>query len=170
MGEIAKVIEIRDENQSDISEISKLIALAFENDPMSDKREAEIVELMRKDSALIISLIAVKANEIAGHIAFSKIKVNNQFSGWYGLAPVSVLPSIQNQGVGSKLVAAGLSQLKLLDAKGCVLLGEPSYYKRFGFKSYADLILEGVPPEYFQALSFGSDIPKGTVKYHAAFG
>ena len=96
--------------------------------------------------------------------------INNQFSGWYGLAPVSVLPSNQNQGIGSKLVKAGLLQLKQLDAKGCVLLGEPSYYKRFGFSPHSGLVLEGVPPEYFQALPFRSGIPKGSVKYHAAFG
>ena len=164
------MLEIRRENQRDISAISRLITLAFENLPMSDKREAEIVEFMRKDAALSISLVAIKDNEIAGHIAFSKIHINDQFSGWYGLAPVSVLPSLQNQGIGSKLIKEGLLQLKQKSANGWVLLGEPRFYQRFGFIAHPNLVLQGVPAKYFQVLSLATDIPKGSVKYHPAFG
>ena len=163
-------IEIRNERQEDESDISELIRLAFENDPISDKRESEIVRLMRNDSALSISLVAVIDNVVVGHISFSKVNINNEYTGWYGLAPVAVLPKHQNAGIGSKLILEGLGQLNELDAKGCVLLGEPGYYKRFGFKPHSELILEGVPPEYFQALSLGTGIPSGVVKYHAAFG
>ena len=54
-------------------------------------------------------------------------------------------------------------------AAGCVLLGEPAFYGRFGFKAEPQLRLPGVPPEYFQALAFGPSRPQGTVAYHAAF-
>ncbi len=59
--------------------------------------------------------------------------------------------------------------IKSLDAKGCVVLGEPKYYSRFGFKEHSELKLENVPPEYFLALSFASDYPVGNVQFDRAF-
>ena len=64
---------------------------------------------------------------------------------------------------------AALSELKRLGGAGCVLLGDPEYYSRFGFKVQPGLTLEGVPPEYFQALSLDGDYPLGSVQYQAAF-
>lgn len=164
------MLAIRPETAKDAGDIAKVIALAFAGDPRSDGREAEIVHRLRDDSALTVSLVAGIDNIVAGHIAFSKVGVNGQFCDWYGLAPVSVLPQYQHQGVGSALVNEGLARLKQMGAKGCVLLGEPGYYSKFGFQSDARLVLAGVPPEYFQSLSFDGDTPCGTVEYHAAFG
>ena len=162
-------IRVRNEKESDCTIISEVITLAFKNDPHGDGREAEIVELMREDSALSISLVAEVDNKIVGHIAFSKVTINDAFIDWYGLAPVSITPKYQNQGIGSRLIEEGLKLLKKLNAKGCVLLGEPDYYQRFGFTADERLILPDVPAEYFQALSFNGSIPAGTVKYHQAF-
>ena len=163
-------ISIRNEREGDCARIGDVITLAFENDPHSDGREAEIVALMRDDSALTISLVAEVDGEIVGHIAFSKVTVNDEFIDWYGLAPVSIEPKFQNKGIGSALIREGLRLLQGINAKGCVLLGEPSYYQRFGFEADEQLVLPDVPAMYFQALSFGDFIPSGTVKYHQAFG
>ena len=163
-------IRIRNEMESDSARIIDVITHAFENDPMSDKREAEIVQLMRDDSALTISLVAEIGDQIVGHIAFSKVTMDEQFIDWYGLAPVSIAPTHQNQGIGSILIREGIKRLKEINAQGCVLLGEPSYYGRFGFKAHQQLVLPGIPAEYFQALSFSDKIPNGIVKYHNAFG
>ncbi len=62
-----------------------------------------------------------------------------------------------------------LDALKKMGAKGCVLLGDPNYYRRFGFKPEAKVILPNVPPEYFQAISFVGEFPEGIVVYHDAF-
>jgi len=163
-------INIRNERESDSTRISEIITLAFENDPHTDEREAEIVELMRDDSALTLSLVAEIGDKIVGHIAFSKVTINDEFIDWYGLAPVCIEPKYQKKGIGSKLIQEGLKLLQAINAKGCVLLGEPSYYQRFGFKAYQQLVLPSVPAMYFQALSFSNSIPSGTVKYHQAFG
>ena len=152
-------INIRNEKESDCASISDVITLAFKSDPHGDGREAEIVELMREDSALTISLVAEVDNKIVGHIAFSKVTVNDEFIDWYGLAPASVTPKYQNQGIGSQLIEEGLKLLQQLNAKGCVLLGDPDYYQRFGFTADERLILPDVPAEYFQALSFNGSIP-----------
>ena len=92
------VLKIRAETEQDQEGISNVIRLAFDNQPYSDKREVEIVDLLRKDSALIISLVAEIDNDIVGHISFSKVYINSEFSQWYGLAPVSVSPQEQGQG------------------------------------------------------------------------
>ena len=59
--------------------------------------------------------------------------------------------------------------LRALDVQGCVVLGEPAYYGRFGFRSGQGLRLHGVPPEYFQSLAFGAASASGDVTYHEAF-
>ena len=64
---------------------------------------------------------------------------------------------------------AALQQLRQQGAAGCVVLGDPAYYGRFGFKAHPGLELPDVPPEYFQALSFTGELPVGVVKYAAAF-
>jgi predicted N-acetyltransferase YhbS len=80
-----------------------------------------------------------------------------------------VLPDRQNAGIGSKLIREGLKQLKLSGARGCVVLGDPAYYQRFGFMPHPGLNYTDVPPEYFQALSFVGDLPTGSVAYHDGF-
>jgi putative acetyltransferase len=59
--------------------------------------------------------------------------------------------------------------LKALGAKGCVLVGNPKYYERFGFKNLPDLVLDGVPQEYFLALTFGEEEIHGVVMFHQGF-
>jgi predicted N-acetyltransferase YhbS len=89
---------------------------------------------------------------------------------WFGLAPVAVHPDFQKHGIGSALITHGLEELNMLNARGCVLLGEPAFYGRFGFKSYSGLFLADVPDGYFQALPFIDFVPQGEVIYHPAFG
>jgi putative acetyltransferase len=66
-------------------------------------------------------------------------------------------------------VREALRILRETSAAGCVVLGEPAYYGRFGFQANPNLTLEHVPSEYFQVLSFGSIQPRGIVSYHEAF-
>jgi len=64
---------------------------------------------------------------------------------------------------------AALAELRRLGGAGCVVLGNPAYYGRFGFKAHAGLVLPDVPQEYFQAVAFGGEMPVGDVRYHQAF-
>ena len=88
---------------------------------------------------------------------------------WYGLGPVAVAPRDQGHGVGSALIRAGLAELAERGAAGCVVLGEPDYYGRFGFRNDGELRYADAPPQYFQSLPFGDDAPKGEVRYHPSF-
>jgi len=162
-------IEIRHEQQQDIQTIEALTQAAFLNEQHSSHTEQFIVNQLRKDGQLTISLVALEQGVVVGHVAVSPVRISSGETDWYGLGPISVWPEQQGQGIGSQLMGAALEQLKQLGANGCVLLGDPAYYNRFGFKSYPDLVLPDVPPMYFQAISFVNTIPKGSVSYHEAF-
>jgi len=73
------------------------------------------------------------------------------------------------QGIGKSLMREGLSLLKTFVAKGCVLVGDPGYYERFGFRSLPDLFIDGVPPQYFLALPFEENKIHGIVVFHEGF-
>ena len=162
-------VNVRPENTNDLETIENLISSAFENHPYSNHKEQFIVSQLRVSSALSVSIVAEHDEKIIGHIAFSAVKINGEECSWYGLAPVSVVPEQQKSGVGSQLIKAGLEAIKHKGAKGCVLLGEPEYYEKFGFRAVDSLVLEGVPPEFFLCLSFDEVIPSGKVEYHQAF-
>lgn len=121
------------------------------------------------NGALSISLVAVDEGNIVGHLALSPVTISDGAGSWYGLGPISVLPENQSSGIGSMLMDAAIQELKKINANGCVLLGDPNYYHRFGFKPVEGLVLPGVPPEYFQALLLQGDLPQGSVTYHESF-
>lgn len=160
---------IRKESPSDVGAIHALTVAAFSNAPHTDHREQFIVDALRKAGALSISLVAEQAGTVVGHVAASPVSVSDGSLGWYGLGPVSVMPEFQGRGIGGQLMKAALSSLRENGAAGCVLLGDPAYYSRFGFQVEPKLALPHVPPEYFQALSFGASLPCGVVAYHGSF-
>lgn len=162
-------MHIRMEQNQDIPAIHSLIQAAFQHAPHTSHTEHLIVEALRHAHVLTISLVAEVEGHIVGHVAVSPVSISNGATDWYGLGPVSVLPDMQRQGVGSRLIETVLAQLRKKSAAGCVVLGEPEYYQRFGFKIEPSLVLAGVPREYFMALSFNKDVPSGNVVYHAAF-
>jgi putative acetyltransferase len=162
-------IIIRDEIESDVEAIWEVTKAAFENHPISHQTEQFIVNALRRANALTVSLVAEAEKKVVGHIAFSPVTISDGSSGWYGLGPVSVLPELQRQGIGKSLVNEGLSLLKKLGGNGCMLVGDPGYYERFGFRNLPNLILEGVPQEYFLALPFGENNVHGVVVFHEGF-
>ncbi|CAM4368917.1 GNAT family N-acetyltransferase [Acinetobacter pragensis] len=162
-------ITIRDETEADISAIEALTQAAFLNAAHSSHTEQFIVNQLRKAQQLSLSLVAEDQQQIVGHVAVSPVRISSGDAGWYGLGPISVCPDKQGLGIGSMLMHAALQRLKALGAEGCVLLGDPNYYARFGFKPVSGLVLPGVPQEYFQAVSFTGTFPQGEVTYHDAF-
>ena len=118
---------------------------------------------------LSISLVAEQAGSIVGHVAVSPITISDGSDDWYGLGPISVAPQEQGKGIGSSLMKAALEELEKLNAGGCVLLGDPDYYQRFGFKPLPDLILADVPAEYFQVVLLQGQQATGEVTYHESF-
>lgn len=162
-------ISIRKEQSRDIRRIHEVTVAAFLNAPHTSHTEQFIVNALRDSGALSISLVAENGGRIVGHVALSPVVISDGSEGWYGLGPISVNPDAQGVGTGSELMHAALKELKNINAKGCVLLGDPGYYHRFGFKPVDGLVLPGVPPEYFQAVLLQGAYPQGEVAYHEAF-
>lgn len=160
---------IRAEVATDADAIGLLTQLAFAPLVHSSGTEQFIVAALRRADRLAISLVATSGLELIGHVAISPVILSTKESGWYGLGPLSVHPRWQKQGVGSALVHAALARMRELQIRGCVVLGDPVYYARFGFKTWPGFSLPDVPAEYFQALPFGFDVPRAEVSYHAAF-
>jgi predicted N-acetyltransferase YhbS len=160
---------IRKEVPSDAAAIEAVTVAAFHAATHTSRTEQFIVRALREAGKLAISLVAEDQGQIVGHVAVSPVTVSDGASGLYGLGPISVAPGNQGQGVGALLVEHALAELRAMGAAGCVVLGEPRYYSRFGFKTQPTLVLPGVPPEYFQVISFSGSLPSGQVKYHDSF-
>jgi putative acetyltransferase len=160
---------IRAEQPADIEAIWQITELAFRTLAISQHTEQFIIRDLRRSGALTISLVAELDGRIVGHIAFSKATFSDGSQNWYMLGPVSVTPELHRQGIGSALINTGLDKLKALKAQGCVLVGDPGYYIRFGFRSDPRCTMDGVPQEFVQILPLGKRVPKGSVTHHEAF-
>ncbi len=166
-------MDIRSEAPNDWQAITSVTTAAFLGAEHCGGNEAEIIVALREAGHLAISLVATEDDgNIVGHIGFSAVLIDGRQAGWFGLAPISVSPDWRGQGIGKMLVEAGLAILAAQGAAGCVVLGDPAYYSRFGFvaDSGSGFWLDGVPPEYFQVLPFGELSCNGKVEFHPAFG
>lgn len=161
---------IRKEEQGDHPAIADITAQAFADHVHSDQTEPQIIERLRAAGDLTISLVATEGDALVGHVAFSPVTINGADCGWFGLGPVSVRPDRQKAGIGSALIHRGIEQLRSQGAAGCVVLGDPAYYSRFGFEHDDRLRYEPAPPEYFMRIDFKEgENPVGCVDYAPAF-
>ena len=161
--------EIRPEQPADIDAIRDLVRLAFTGHPVSRGTEPLIIDALREDGALELSLVAEVGGAVVGHIAYSAAGIGDISSGWLLVGPVAVLPEYQGRGIGRALIEASLDVIRSRDALGCVLVGDPDFYRRFGFQQCSRVTWPGVPDEYVQYLPFGDDEPAGEITYHPAF-
>ncbi len=160
---------LRNEQPGDAGAIRSLTAAAFATAPHASGTEAQIVDALRETEALHLSLVADDGGVIVGHAAFSPVRIDGRDCGWFGLGPVSVAPARQRGGIGGALIRQGLAALRAEGAAGCVVLGDPGYYRRFGFAT-GGLRYPGPPPEYFLQLALCGDAPAGGITYAPAFG
>jgi predicted N-acetyltransferase YhbS len=133
-----KTITIRKETPEDYAQVIQLTEKAFETLEISEHNEGQLIDKLRKAPTFVdeLSLVAELDGQIVGHILYTPIKIDNgaqQFQSLV-LAPVSVLPEFQKQGIGGKLILAGHQKAKELGFQSAILLGHPEYYPRFGYK------------------------------------
>ena len=161
---------IREERPWDEPAIAALTEVAFRTVRYSEGGETAIIERLRAAGDLTLSLVAENMDQaIIGHVAFSPVTISDGTPGWYGLGPISVIPLRQRAGIGPALAAEGLARLGKIGARGCVVLGDPKYYRRLGFDHDPALVFPGPPPEYFQRLVLSGNDPQGIVQYASAF-
>ncbi|RIK87761.1 MAG: GNAT family N-acetyltransferase [Hyphomicrobiales bacterium] len=166
-------MQIRNETATDKAAIRRITEAAFAGAGHASGTESAIVDALREAGTLTLSLVAEDGGEVVGHVAFSPVAIGEgapeSLGGWFGLGPVSVRPDRQRKGIGAALIREGLSRLRGQGAGGCVVMGDPDYYLRFGFGHDPDLRFEGVPPEYFMRLVLKGRGPAGAVTYQPAF-
>jgi putative acetyltransferase len=143
---------IRDESLDDIFAVQWVNSEAFET-----PAEAELVDALRASDEISLALVADLDGRVVGHILFSEVGIGtNPYSPLtLGLAPMAVLPEMQNRGIGSMLVREGLERCRQMGVEVVIVLGHPEFYPRFGFepcKSKGITYSVNVPEEAFMAI------------------
>ena len=167
------MIKIRKEEINDYDAVRMVNDLAF-----GQPDEGRIVDKLRVTCKDTLSLVATSGDKIVGHIFFSPSIVlhgNSQIIGM-GLAPMTVLPEFQKQGIGSLLVEEGLRRIKKTDCPFIIVLGHEHFYPRFGFERASKYGLEpqwdGVPDEAFMGIILDESVMSGVsgvAKYRKEF-
>ena len=165
------MIELRIEEPGDQDAVHRLNVAAFESD-----EEATVVDKLRASCDEFLSFVAVDDGVIRGHILFTPATVDGCRAVGMGLAPMSVSPAHQRNGIGSQLVRHGLEYLRQSGCPFVIVLGHPEYYPRFGFERASKYGLvsqwDGVPDQAFMAVVFdASALPKadGVARYRSEF-
>ena len=157
---------IRETRESDLEEVFNLIHAAFGN-----RAESDLVKQLISDGDVLINLLVESSDTIIGNVVVSKITMEPDIGLFcVGVAPVSVVPDQQSSGVGSKLMTAAINESKKMGMDALFLLGDPNYYKRFGF--VVSTLKNDYSVENFQELELIEDCLvniKSKVTYANAF-
>lgn len=163
-------VTVRAEIPEDAAAIHRLNTTAFDG----RTEEADLVDDLRSSGDLLLSLVAVRGDELVGYVAFSRLMIDTADGpvGGVALAPVSVHPGCQSEGVGSVLIRTGLEKLAAGEERVVLVVGNPVYYSRFGFST---AVGKRYPSSHsgphFMALVIGdpATAPIGPVRYPEAF-
>ena len=165
-------VEIHPARLEELPAVSRVHQQAFGG----RSNEARLVELLHARGQAPISLVAAQAGQVVGHVLFSPVWLEPPAPGLdaLGLAPIGVLPAYQRQGLGSRLIQAGLQACRETGCAAVVVLGDPAYYRRFGFVPARDY---GLGSDYgageeFRVVELRPDALAGihgTVKYQPEF-
>lgn len=172
-------ITLRDQTDADRDAVRAVVTAAYRGLPIASGTEPAIMDALWESGGAIVALVAEDSSGLVGQAAFSAVQIfgpgfringNGTNGGWVALGPLSVRPDRQRAGVGTALIQEGFSRLKGRGAAGCLVVGDPAYYGRHGFRRPAGLHVPGVPDRYVLAVAFrGAPPPAGTVEYHEAF-
>jgi putative acetyltransferase len=165
-------LRLREERPEDRDAVRTVNRLAFGRED-----EAELVERLREDGDVIVSIVALEQGAVVGHILFSRLGLGCDDGAAVhaaALAPIAVLPERQRRGVGAALVRHGLALCRARGVAAVIVLGHPHYYPRFGFSAdKARALRAPFSGDAFMALELKPGVLEGRsprVRYAAAFG
>ena len=147
-----------------------MVTRAFDGHPYSDGDEPDVIDRLREEGDLILSLVAAEGEMIIGQITYSPALLANGEEGWVVLGPVAVEPAYHGKGIGRALIEAGEAAMRARAVKGITVLGDPKIYSRFGFELGTPMWLAGEIGQFFQVKSLGAPIPSCEQRYVRAFG
>lgn len=166
---------IRTEQQADYDSVYRVVKSAFAAAEQSDGNEQDLVNALRQSNAFIpeLSLVSEINGKIVGHIMFTKLQIGRHTA--LALAPLSVLPKYQRQGIGTSLILAGHKTAQTLGYSYSVVLGSEKFYPRIGYLPAEKFGIQPcfeVPGKNFMAYKLSENAPiiSGIVKYADEFG
>lgn len=174
------MIIIREETPDDYEHVRRVTIDAFANSQLGHTGEADLIETLRHNGGVYLSLVACRDREIVGHILFTPVLIRTAQVALrgMGLGPVSVTPTLQRTGIGSFLVTTGCTRLFTNACPFVVVLGRPEFYSRFGFDRASRHCIQhgfaGIPQHMF-CIRMGPDgtlehLRDGMVYYCREFG
>ncbi|MDE0693952.1 MAG: N-acetyltransferase [Gammaproteobacteria bacterium] len=119
---------IRDEQSCDADAVHALLLECFPT-----AAEANLVRQLRQDGDTAFSFVALAADAVVGHVVFSRLVAPKDC---LALAPVAVTTSSRRRGIAAALIEAGIARAKAQGVAMLVVLGDPAYYRRFGFRGH----------------------------------
>jgi putative acetyltransferase len=146
---VAVAVDIREERPADIPAIREVNRLAFRQG-----QEGELIDSLRVNGGVLLSLVAISHGQIVGHILYTPIVVGDRFIG-AALGPIAVHPDYQRQGIGSELIKTGNRQLEDAGCAFIIVVGHAEFYPRFGFRPARPLGITcewEVPDDVFMVL------------------
>jgi len=155
---------MREETAADFEAIRKVNRQAFGDEPV-----AQLVDQLRADGVVIISLVAVDGEDVVGHVLFSETPMTTHGGETLPgatLSPLAVVPARQRTGIGTALVRRGIELCRERGIVAILLIGHPEYYPRFGFSS---ALARQIASKYstiadpYMALELVSDVLSGGV-------
>ena len=168
-------MDIRQETSADYPVVYEVIKSAFARAEQKDGNEQDLVAALRQSPSFIpeLSLVATIDSKIVGHILYTKVRIGAHTE--LALAPLSVLPAYQRQGIGQALMAEGHRIAKNLGFHYVIVLGHPAYYAKAGYRPaslYGIQAPFAVADENFMVLKLAPLAParQGIVQYDPAFG
>jgi putative acetyltransferase len=166
MRNVAKPV-IHRENESDAASVFEVHRTAFETDA-----EARLVDALRAAGDIVLSLVAEMDGKVVGSVVYSRLAIDDENHGATALAPISIIPSQQKQGISNVLIGVAHETLATANERLVIVLGDPAYYRRFGFShEAASKLRTPYDGPYLMALNLAHDgaAVSGTVTYPPAF-
>lgn len=149
---------IRQENEKDFSPIYELVKIAFQTAEVTSGQEQELVGKLRNSTNYIpeLALVAEDNGELLGHIMLTRTLIvdGERKAEALFLGPISVVEEYRRRGIGSALMIQSLKIAGELGYGAVVLVGNPAYYHRFGFKTSANWGIRhalDIPAEFVMA-------------------
>ncbi len=162
-------VKYREADVKDADAIATVIGVAFTASRFGLHNEITVARTLLGQTPLCCAMLAEDGTGPVGCAVVSPVTISGHASHWYGLGPVAVVPGRQQQGIGSRLVQGVLAHLQAHRAAGCVVLGSPALYGRFGFQEDPGLTLPGYDRAHFLVLRWRDRHASGSVRYHPVF-
>jgi predicted N-acetyltransferase YhbS len=124
------MIHLSEEQPDDAGAIETILDAAFGQDRHAKSSYRYRIGVERLGP---LCLVGRGEQGVVGTIRFWPITVGNTLTPTLLLGPVAVDPATRSRGLGARLIRTGLARAEAAGYRLAILVGDESYYGRFGF-------------------------------------